>query len=164
MKKLSALLLSSALLLGAVGCSNDAKTATDADSGSQATAPNTSTEASPSASPQAPSADSAQDTQKDATSEVRKDQLNADIRAREQRNDATGGDADRADGDLASEVRSKLEANLPASKLAVDAKDGAVAVSGTVPTQEQLSKIDKLAKEIKGVKSVKVEAKVAPAK
>lgn len=164
MKKLSALLLSSALLLGAVGCSNDAKTATGADSGSEATAPNTSTEASPSASPQSPSAESAQDTQKDATSEVRKDQLNSDIRAREQRNNATGGDADRAEGDLASEVRSKLEANLPASKLAVDAEDGAVTVSGTVPTQEQLSKIDKLAKEIKGVKSVKVEATVAPAK
>ncbi len=56
-----------------------------------------------------------------------------------------------------------LEANLPASQLTVDAEEGTVTVAGTVPTQEQLNKIPTLAQEIKGVKSVKVEAKVAPA-
>jgi len=43
----------------------------------------------------------------------------------------------------------------------VSNKDGAVVVSGTVETQEQLDKIDPLAKQIKGVNSVKVTAKVA---
>jgi osmotically-inducible protein OsmY len=93
---------------------------------------------------------------------VRRDQLNSDIRANEQRNDATNGDMNRADGDLSSEVRSKLEANIPNGNLTVDAKDGAVVVSGTVPTQEQLDKIEPLAKEIKGVMNVNVAAKVAP--
>ncbi len=41
-----------------------------------------------------------------------------------------GQAANRTDNDLASEVRSKLEANLPASALAVSAKDGSITVTG----------------------------------
>jgi hyperosmotically inducible periplasmic protein len=48
-------------------------------------------------------------------------------------------------------------------KLTVETKGGNIVVSGTVPTQEQLSKIDTLAKQIKGVKTVNVAAKVVPA-
>jgi hyperosmotically inducible periplasmic protein len=150
MKKLTPFLLSGCLLLGATAC-DTAKTNTEA--------PNTTQETT-----QAPAQNTAQKTQGDAQSELRKKQLNSDIRAREQRNDATGGDTDRADGDLKSEVRSKLEANLPASQLAVDAKDGAVTVSGTVPTQAQLDRIAPLTKEIKGVKKTTVNVKVAPVK
>jgi osmotically-inducible protein OsmY len=47
-------------------------------------------------------------------------------------------------------------------KLTVKAKEGAVVVSGTVQTSDdQLNKIEPLAKQIKGVKSVNVAAKVA---
>ena len=152
MKKIIPFLISSFLVVGAFGCENGVeKTNTEA--------PNTTNETT-----QAPAADTAQTTQNDATSEVRRNQLNSDIRSREERSNATGGDAVRADADLESEVRSKLEANLPASQLAVEAEKGAVTVSGTVPTQEQLSKIDTLAKEIKGVQSVTNKASVAPAK
>lgn len=152
MKKLIPFLISSVLVVGAVGCENGVeKTNTEA--------PNSANETT-----EAPAANTAQTTQNDATSEVRKNQLESDIRAREQRNDATGDDAIRADADLESEVRDKLEANLPASQLAVEAEEGTVTVSGTVPTQEQLSKVDTLAKEIKGVKSVTNTATVAPAK
>jgi len=151
MKKLIPFLISGVLVVGAIGCENGVeKTSTDA--------PNSANE-----TVAAPEADTAQTTQNDATSEVRRDQLNSDIRAREQRNNMTGGDAVRADADLESEVRSKLEANLPASQLAVEAESGAVTVSGTVPTEEQLSRIDPLAKEIKGVQSVANKATVAPA-
>lgn len=151
MKKLIPLLISGVLVVGAVGCENGVeKTSTEA--------PNSANE-----TPSAPAAETAQTNQNDATSEVRRDQLNADIKAREERNNLTGGDATRADADLESEVRSKLEANLPASQLAVEAEEGAVIVSGTVPTQEQLSKVDTLAKEIKGVKSVTNKATVAAA-
>lgn len=150
MKKIIPFLVGSFLVVGAVGCQDTAKTSADS--------PNNTTE-----NVEAPDAQTAEQIQDDATSEVRRDQLNSDIRSREQRNNATGGDADRADGDLQSEVRSKLEANLPASKLGVEAEDGAVTVVGTVPTEEQLQRIEPLAKEIKGVQSVKVEAKVAPA-
>jgi len=56
-----------------------------------------------------------------------------------------------------------LEANIPNGRLTVAAKDGAIVVSETVQTQNQLDKIEPLAKEIKGAKSVKVAAKVVTA-
>lgn len=151
MKKLFPLLISSFLVIGAFGCENGVeKTSTEA--------PNTSSQVG-----EVPQAETAQQNQDDATSEVRRKQLNSDIRAREERNNVTGGDAQRADADLESEVRSKLEANLPASQLAVEAEEGVVKVTGTVSTQEQLQKIQPLAQEIKGVKQVEVAAEVAPA-
>jgi osmotically-inducible protein OsmY len=149
MKKIIPFLLTGFLMVAASACST-AKTTSDA--------PNSTDN-----SGQVPTAQGAQTAQDDAQSDVRQKQLDSDIRAREQRNDTTGGDADRANGDLQSEVRSKLEANIPNGKLAVDAKDGAVVVSGTVQTQDQLDKIEPLAKEIKGVNSVTVKATVAPA-
>ena len=76
------------------------------------------------------------------------------------------GDAtDKAARDIASEVRSKLEANIPNGQLTVDAsRDGTVTVVGTVPVADQLKKIDRLTREIKGVKNVIVKATVAPPK
>ena len=150
MKKFIPLIIGSLLVVGTVGCQDAAKTSSDAPS-------------NPGETVASPAASSAEQTKNDATSEVRKKQLNSDIRAREQRNNVTGGDADRAEGDLKSEVRSKLEANIPASQLGVEAKDGAVTVTGTVPTEEQLQKVEPLTKQIKGVKSVKVDVKVKPA-
>lgn len=151
MNKLTPILLSGILLFGAAACSEGAKTSADA--------PNSTTENSPSPPP----AEAVQKTQGDATSDIRKAQANSDIRAREQRNNVTGGDAIRADGDLQSEVRSKLEVNITKGALTVDAKDGVVTVGGTVPNQTDLAKIETLAKEIKGVKQVNVTAVVAPA-
>lgn len=150
MKKLIPFLIGSVLITGAVGCQNAARTSADA--------PETTDQAA-----EAPDAETAQQTQEDATSEVRRDQLNADIRAREQRDQALGDGETRDDGDLESEVRSKLEANLPASQLAVEAEDGAVTVTGTVPTPEQLERIEPLAREIRGVQTVANQAEVAPA-
>lgn len=151
MKKLIPLVISSVIAIGVFGCEAGVeKTSTES--------PNTANQ-----SGEVPTAETAQQSQNDATSEVRRDQLNADIQAREQRDNMTGGDAERADADLESEVRSKLEANLPASQLAVEAEEGVVTVTGTVPTPEQLERIQPLAQEIKGVQQVQVEAKVAPA-
>ena len=149
MKKLVPLILCSVLLLGTVACNNTAKTSQDAPNKVGVTT-------------KTPSASEVEDTQADAQSEVRRNELDADIRAREQRNDAfNNGGTQRTDSDLESEVRDKLEANLPASELTIQAKDDAITVAGTVPTQAQLDKIEPLAKQIKGVKSVKVEAQVA---
>ncbi len=149
MNKIITLVLSSVLLVGTVACSND-KTSSSAPDSTEKTG-------------EVPTTATADKAQNDAGSQVRKDQLNSDIRAREQRNNASGGDTTRASSDLSSEVRSKLEANIPNGNLTVSAKDGAVAVSGTVQSQDQLAKIEPLAKQIKGVMSVKVAAKVAPA-
>ncbi|MBW4643850.1 MAG: BON domain-containing protein [Goleter apudmare HA4340-LM2] len=150
MKKLTPFIFSCLLVLGAAACADTAKTTQSA--------PENPTEAV-----QAPSPKTTEAAQEDAESELRRRQLNQDIRAREQRNNVTGGDADRAVGDLASEVRSKLEANIPDGQLTVNAEDnGTVTVGGTVNNQQQLAKIEPLAKEIKGVKNVVVTARVAP--
>lgn len=145
------LLLSSLLLVGTVACGNNT-------SRTSSSAPDSTAQVG-----SVPDQSTVQDNKQDAQSDVRRNQLNSDIRAREQRNNITGGDADRADTDVSSEVRSKLEANLPASQLTVASNKGAVVVSGTVTNQSQLSKIEPLAKEIKGVRSVSVLAQVASA-
>jgi len=150
MQKLTPVLISCLLVFGVAACDNASKTSESA--------PNNPNEA-----PQSPNVQTTEASQKDAQSEVRRKQLDADIRAREQRNNATGGDTQRAEGDLSSEVRSKLEANIPKGQLTVEAADdGTVTVGGTVNNQQELAKIEPLAKEIKGVKIVIVKATVAP--
>lgn len=150
MKNIVTLVITSALLIGTIACSNNAKTSADAPNSTENTGA-------------VPTTKTTETTQNDATSKVRADQLNSDIRANEQRNNVTGGDVARSNNDLSSEVRSKLEANIPNGNLTVTAKDGAIVVAGTVQVQNQLGKIEPLAKQIKGVKSVSVRAKVAPA-
>ncbi|MBD2740089.1 BON domain-containing protein [Coleofasciculus sp. FACHB-1120] len=165
MNKFLTLLFSGVLLVSVAACDNNEKTSAGADSDAVQTSP-AATGASPAATGASPSVDDSakpdQGAQNDASSDVRKRQLEADIRAREQRNKVAGDPLERADSDLESEVRSKLEANLPSSKLEIDAKDGAVTVAGTVAQPDQVAKIEPLAKEIKGVKTVAVQAKVAP--
>lgn len=147
-KKIASLLLTSSLLVTVVSCTDGASTTAEAPE------PNANFSTSnPTASPQ-----NTQAAVDDAQDETRKRQLEADIRAREQRNDATGGTAMRTDSDLASEVRSKLEANIPKGNLTVESKDANVTVSGTVPSANELDKIKGLAMEIKGVKAVTVTA------
>ncbi len=131
----------------AVGCT-DARTTSDAPSSVNQTA--------------TPMVQSTEPAKNDAQSETRARQLDADIRATEQRNNAVGDPVKRNDGDLATEVRSKLEANIPGGNLTVAAKDGVVTVAGTVPNQDQLAKIQTLGMEIKGVQSVNVKAVVKP--
>ncbi len=144
--KIAALLLTNFLLVTTVACT-DAKTTAEA--------PNSADQ--PVQTPIAQNTEAA----KDAQSDTRAKQLDADIRAREQRNKVGGDQQKRDDSDLASEVRSKLEANIPGGNLTVASKDGVVTVSGTVPNQDQVSKIERLGMEIKGVKSVTVKVVVA---
>ncbi|MDF5739996.1 MULTISPECIES: BON domain-containing protein [unclassified Nostoc] len=152
MQKLTPFLISCLLVFGVAACDNASKTSESA--------PN-----NPNDAPQTPTAKTTQAAQQDAQSEVRRKQANSDIRAREQRNNTTGGDTQRAKGDLSSEVRSKLEVNIPKAQLTVDAADdGTVTVGGTVNNQKELAKIEPLSKQIKGVKIVVVKATVAPPK
>ena len=150
MNKLATLLLSSTLLFGAVAC-DTARTSGDApdsvDEGTAAVEEPTEVE----------------DTLEDATSEVRQEQLDSDIRAREQRNDVLGEEEVRDDSDLESEVRAKLEANIPRSKLTVDAENGVVAIVGTVPSEREYETIEPLAREITGVDEVNIEVEIVPA-
>ena len=148
MNKLITLLLGSTLLLGVVGCDN-ARTSADApDSIEDGVVVEEPMEV--------------EETLEDATSEVRQDQLNSDIRAREQRNDVLGNQQVRNDSDIESEVRAKLEANIPRSKLTVDAENGNVAIVGTVSSQKEYDTIKPLAQEITGVNSVEMEVEIMP--
>ena len=148
MNKLTIFLLGSSLLFGAVGC-DVARTSSDAPTDIEDGAV-------------VEDATMVEDTLEDAENEIRQDQLNADIRAREQRNDLFGDQEERADSDLESEVRAKLEANIPRSKLTVQAKDGKVIIVGTVPDQKEYETIEPLAKEILGVKEVTMDVEVMP--
>ncbi|WP_414563627.1 MULTISPECIES: BON domain-containing protein [unclassified Anabaena] len=150
MKKLTPFLISCALFFGVAACNDTART--------DSAAPDTSE------APAAPTAQTTQESREDATSDTRRRQLDADIRAREERTAALDqAPGERNPEDLASEVRSKLEANIPGGLLTVEANDeGVVTVSGTVPDQDQLSKIEPLAKEIYGVNNVVVDAVVTP--
>ncbi len=153
MKKLIPFVFSSLLVFGAAACSSDV-------SKSSSDAPNNTNEA---AQAPAPAPEATEAALKDAQSQTRRDQLNADIQARENRNNALneGKATDRSEDDLASEVRSKLEANIPNGQLTVEAEDnGKITVSGTVTNQEQFNKIEPLAKEIKGVTTVVNKATV----
>ncbi|KZL48265.1 MULTISPECIES: BON domain-containing protein [Cyanophyceae] len=149
MKKLTPFLIGCVLLFGAVACDDTART--------------TRTAPEPGRVGEVPAPQETQAAREDAQSRIRREQLDADIRAREERNLAAGGDiTDRTPEDLASEVRSKLEANIPDGVLTVEAtEEGTVTVSGTVNNQDQLSKIKPLAQEINGVNDVIVNAVVA---
>jgi hyperosmotically inducible periplasmic protein len=151
MNKITPFLLGSFLLFTAACGTNTARTDSNAPDNVNET-------------PATPTAEQAQEGKEESTSDTRRNQLNADIRAREQRDQALSNDDKRTDSDLASEVRSKLEANLPASFLTVESNDAVITVAGTVPTQEQYARIEPLAREIRGVKDVNVKAKVQPAK
>ncbi len=148
MNKLVTLLLGSTLLFGTVACDN-ARTSADA--------PNTVDD-----NPVVEDAMEVEETLEDASSEIRQDQLNSDIRAREQRNDILGKQTERIDSDIESEVRAKLEANIPRSKLTIEAEDGNVAIVGTVPSQKEYNTIKPLAQEITGVNNVTMEVEIVP--
>lgn len=149
MNKLTTLLISSALMVSAAACSNVAKTSPGAPDSTQAYG-------------EAPDLDTVLENKSDAMSDIRRSQANSDIRAREQRYNTFRQGGERSDDNVESEVRSKLEVNIPSSQLTVNAKDGLVTVAGIVQTQEQLARIEPLAQEIRGVKSVNVNVKVGP--
>jgi len=69
---------------------------------------------------------------------------------------------ERSNRNVQSEVRSKLEVNLPTSQLAIQANQGIVTVTGYVQTQDNLERIEPLAREIRGVRDVNVQAEVGP--
>lgn len=149
MKKLTLFLLGTTLLFSTVAC-DVSRTSSDAPTSAEDTA-------------KVEDATEVKTTKEDGVSEVRRNQLNSDIRAREERNNVAGDDQEKLDSDLESQVRSKLEANIPRSKLTIESEEGTVKVLGTVPSQDEYNKIMPLAKEIKGVKDVNVEVEVVPA-
>lgn len=146
MKKIALMLLSGTLMFGVAAC-DTARTSVEAPDSMNDSAENPA---------------EVDETLEDATSEVRQDQLSSDIRAREERNELFGDEEVRADSDIESEVRAKLEANIPRSKLTIDAEDGAVSIVGSVPGEKEYETIEPLANEIQGVDSVSIDVEIVP--
>jgi hyperosmotically inducible periplasmic protein len=135
MKKIIPFLVSGILMVGAVACQQDASKTSDAG---------TTNEAPTTTAKEATSKTAATDTGTKATT-------------------ATKG---ATAGGVKTIVKNRLEEKFPGSKLAVEETNGVLTVKGTVPDEATLKKIEPAVKEYKfeGVKSVKVEAKVASKK
>ena len=57
-----------------------------------------------------------------------------------------------------------MNKGLPGNKLQVENKEGEIILKGTAVSKQELQKAETLAKEVQGVKTVKVEAKVEAVK
>ena len=145
MKKFIPLLISGILVVGAVGCAQDASKTSDAGSSATDTAVSKAKEAA--STTQTAAKNTAEGAKTAATGTVDK------------AGTAVKGSASGAK----TIVKNNLEKKFPGSKLDVEEKDGVLTIKGTVPDAATLEKIEPAVKEYKfeGIKTVKVEAKVA---
>ncbi|MBD0263451.1 MAG: BON domain-containing protein [Tolypothrix sp. Co-bin9] len=141
MKKLIPFLVSGILLVGSIGCQEATKTGSENEAGAPAKEASQTTEGAMKGG----DAMKAGDAMKGG-------------------NAMKAGDAMKGGTDTKSLVNSKLIEKIPGSNLVAENKDGVVTVTGTVPSQADINKIEPAVKEVSGVKSVKVEAKVGGAK
>ncbi|MCC5639171.1 BON domain-containing protein [Nostoc sp. CHAB 5844] len=138
MKKLIPFLISSILVVGAFGCQ---------DSKDAAKNPSNNNETSqPSAKPASQTTQTTDKTPKTTTEKT----------AATKNTTATT----KSESELKNEVTKKLKKSLPNNKLKVEAKADDIVIKGTAASGAELQKAEKLVKEVKGVKSVKMEAKV----
>jgi hyperosmotically inducible periplasmic protein len=155
MKKLIPLLVSGILVVGTFGCQEAPKTGSET--------PTTTNEAAQ--APAKPASQTNQTTDK-TTAKTPTTQTtpletstDAKVKTASEKTAAT-----KAKGDLKTEVREKLNKGLPGNKLQVENKEGEIILKGTATSAEELKKAETLAKEVLGVKTVKVEAKVEAVK
>ncbi|MDZ8187938.1 MAG: BON domain-containing protein [Nostoc sp. ChiSLP02] len=154
MKKLIPFLVSGILVIGTVGCQETAKT------GSQT--PNTTNEAS-----QAPATPaSATNPNVDKTIKIPALPTLVPIPTTQTKVkiDSPKSAATKVESDLKTEVSKKLNKDLPGNKLQVENKEGEIILQGTAASVDELKKAETLAKQVQGVKTVKVEAKVEAVK
>jgi hyperosmotically inducible protein len=146
MKKLIPFVVSGILLAGTFGCQEAAKT------GSQT--PGTPNESS--TAPAKPAANITPATEKATAKPTTAAEKKAEKKTVHAETKATG--------DLKTEVTKKLQEGLPSNKLEVEVKEGEIILKGTAASPEEVTKAEKLAQEVKGVKSVKSEVKVEATK
>ncbi|MBD2559947.1 MULTISPECIES: BON domain-containing protein [Nostoc] len=155
MKKLILLLVSGILVVGTFGCQETPQASLET--------PSTTNQAA-----QAPATPASQINQT-------ADKTTAKIPAKETtplaastgtkvKTDSEKTAATKAKSDLKTEVSEKLNKGLPDNKLQVENKEGEIILKGTAASAEELQKAETLAKEVQGVKMVKVEAKVEAVK
>ncbi|WP_373527027.1 BON domain-containing protein [Nostoc sp.] len=141
MKKLIPLLVSSILVVGTFGCEEALKTGSETPSTNEAA--------------QAPAKPASQINQ--TVDKTTPSAVSSDTKVK---TDADKTAITKVNGDLKTEVSKKLNKGLPGNKLQVENKEGEIILKGAVSSVEELQKAETLAKEVQGVKTVKVEAKV----
>ncbi|MEH2169123.1 MAG: BON domain-containing protein [Nostoc sp.] len=146
MKKLILLVVSGILVVGTFGCQEAPKTGSET--------PSTTNEAA-----QAPAKPASQTNQTAKVSETQTTP-SAATTGTKVKTDSEKTAATKAKSDLKTEVSAKLNKGLPGNKLQVENKQGEIILKGTAASVEELKKAETLAKEVQGVKTVKVEAKV----
>jgi len=137
MKKLIPFLVSSVLLAGMVGCQEAPKTGLET----------TGTTSETLAVPAKPASD---------TTRI----IDNSTATPSATSTATPSATSTSTTDLKTEISKKLKASLPENKLEVVNKNGAIILKGTATSQQEITQAETLIKEVAGVKSVKVEAKV----
>ncbi len=151
MKKLILLLVSSILVVGTFGCQEAPKTSLET--------PSTTNQAAQ--APATPASQINQTADKTTAKIPGKEMIplaaNTDTKVKI---DSEKTAATKAKSNLKTEVSAKLNKGLPGNKLQVENQEGEIILKGTAASAEELKKAETLAKEVQGVKTVKVEAKV----
>ncbi|MEA5564072.1 BON domain-containing protein [Anabaena sp. UHCC 0399] len=139
MKQLITFIVTGFLLVGAFGCEEAAKNASETPKTTDGTVQTTDKTIKSTAKPTTIPAAS------------------TDTKAKTQDQKTSLG---KAELDLKNTVTNKLKTGLPGTKLEVENKDGEIIIKGTATSKEELKKAEKLVKEVKGVKSVTIEAQM----
>ncbi|MFN6461514.1 MAG: BON domain-containing protein [Nostoc sp. DedVER02] len=150
MKKLILLLVSSILVVGTFGCQEAPKTGSET--------PSTTNEA---AQVPAKPASVTNETAKLPAIQTTPLAAGTDTKVKTSSEKTA---ATKVKSDLKTEVSTKLNKGLPGNKLQVENKEGEIILKGTATSAEELKKAETLAKEVQGVKTVKIEAKVEAVK
>jgi hyperosmotically inducible periplasmic protein len=150
MKKLILLLISSIFVVGTFGCQEATKTGSETSSTT-----NEATQA-----PAKPASQINQTADKTTTKIPGTQTTPLAVSTDTIKTDSEKTAATKAKSNLKTEVSEKLNKGLPGNKLQVENKEGEIILKGTAASVEELKKAETLAKEVQGVKTVKVEAKV----
>ncbi|HIK08402.1 MAG TPA: BON domain-containing protein [Trichormus sp. M33_DOE_039] len=149
MKKLITFIVSGFLLVGTFGCEEAAKKASDI--------PNT-----PSPSTNVKKTTQTTDKITKATDKSTILPVNgADNKAKTQTQKTS---ISKTDAELKTAIGKKLETGLPGNKLVIENNNGEITIKGTANSKAELAQAEKLVKEVKGVKSVTIEAQVKSTK
>lgn len=147
MKKLITFIVSGFLLVGTFGCEEAAKKASDI--------PNT---------PSTNVKKTTQTTDKITKATDKSTILpvnGADNKAKTQTQKTS---ISKTDAELKTAISKKLETGLPGNKLVIENNNGEITIKGTANSKAELAQAEKLVKEVKGVKSVTIEAQVKSTK
>jgi hyperosmotically inducible periplasmic protein len=149
MKKLILLIVSSILVVSTFGCQEAPKTGSET--------PSTTNEAALPAKP----ASVTNETAKVPGIQTTPLAASTDPKVK---TDSEKTAATKVKSDLKTEVSAKLNKGLLGNKLQVENQEGEIILKGTATSAEELKKAETLAKEVQGVKIVKIEAKVEAVK